>query len=293
MLALVCALLLTLGLYHWTRESAVERVLIVAVAPPSLPAGFILIEGPVKQVELRVRGPKALIQALSERDVTYRPALEGDLAGVVQVPVRTRDIHLPSAVAVVEANPSFLTFTLDEELEKEVPVMVVLAGQPAGGYTVVETRVEPERVLLKGPGGTLKRVHVAVTKPVNVSQLQAVVKREIPLDLDESVEVVSTAGPVRVTVIVEVEMTVRELQGIPVKGLNASGEYVIIPEKIDLQVKGPVRTLEDLLRREKVEVFVDLEGLSTGVYTRRATIKLPVDTTLLDASPEVFTVRIQ
>jgi hypothetical protein len=39
-------------------------------------------------------------------------------------------------------------------------------------------------------------------------------------------------------------------------------------------------------------VLVELKNLSPGVYVRRATITLPVKTTLVKVEPELFTVKI-
>ena len=41
-----------------------------------------------------------------------------------------------------------------------------------------------------------------------------------------------------------------------------------------------------------LQVYVDLKGLKPGVYKKRATITLPVKTTLIDAEPEIFKVKI-
>ena len=43
---------------------------------------------------------------------------------------------------------------------------------------------------------------------------------------------------------------------------------------------------------DQVPVSVNLEALQPGIYVRRASIDLPVKTTLIKATPEVFTVTI-
>ena len=49
----------------------------------------------------------------------------------------------------------------------------------------------------------------------------------------------------------------------------------------------------DKLDNEKgIHVYVDLKSLKPGVYIRRATITLPVKTTLIGVKPEIFTVKI-
>jgi YbbR domain-containing protein len=50
--------------------------------------------------------------------------------------------------------------------------------------------------------------------------------------------------------------------------------------------------IEKLYGTNGVQVYVDLKGLKPGIYNKRATITLPVKTTLIDATPEIFKVKI-
>lgn len=51
--------------------------------------------------------------------------------------------------------------------------------------------------------------------------------------------------------------------------------------------------IEKLSTTEDVEVFLDLKDLKPGVYVRHATIRLPVNITLVDVEPEIFTVKLE
>jgi hypothetical protein len=44
--------------------------------------------------------------------------------------------------------------------------------------------------------------------------------------------------------------------------------------------------------RDDFSVYVDLSKLEPGVYVRRATIALPLNTTLVGVDPEIFTVNV-
>jgi hypothetical protein len=41
-----------------------------------------------------------------------------------------------------------------------------------------------------------------------------------------------------------------------------------------------------------MQVHVDLKGLKPGTYVRHAVIEPPLDTTLVEAKPEIFTVKV-
>jgi NADH dehydrogenase FAD-containing subunit len=53
-----------------------------------------------------------------------------------------------------------------------------------------------------------------------------------------------------------------------------------------------MQTLETLTQDNGVEVYVELEDLVPGTYVRRAVIKPPLNTTLVEAKPKVFTVKV-
>ena len=69
--------------------------------------------------------------------------------------------------------------------------------------------------------------------------------------------------------------------------------FKISPPAIEITVKGPARSVNFLPSDPDFDVYVDLKGLVPGVYVRRAVILLPLPTTLVKATPELFTVHIR
>ena len=57
-------------------------------------------------------------------------------------------------------------------------------------------------------------------------------------------------------------------------------------------IRGPVNTIKRLAQGNGIRVYVDLKGLKPGMYIHPAVIDPPLNTTLLEAKPEVFTVQL-
>ena len=87
-----------------------------------------------------------------------------------------------------------------------------------------------------------------------------------------------------------ISSTFKEL---PLAGHDISLPYSITPPAISLAVKGPANVVNTLETSREFVVYMDLKGLEPGVYVRRATIVLPVNTLLVGVSPEIFTVTIK
>ncbi|MBW2043219.1 MAG: hypothetical protein JRI76_14525, partial [Deltaproteobacteria bacterium] len=68
--------------------------------------------------------------------------------------------------------------------------------------------------------------------------------------------------------------------------------YHITPPTIDIEVKGPVRVLDTLVKDGGIKVYMDLKDLAPGVYPRRAVLALPPEAVLVSTSPEIFTVTV-
>ncbi|MFC1896428.1 YbbR-like domain-containing protein, partial [Thermodesulfobacteriota bacterium] len=223
-------------------------------------------------------------------DPTYCAELPQITEGIVTLPLLPEALRLPEGISAVSVTPTSLTMGIEKETERQTWITVTVSGRPCSGYTVTEATTQPRQVVLRGPSSAVKGIEKAHTKPVDISGVAESFARDISLDIEEPVRAVSLSGPVRVSVTVEREMIERVWKGIPVEPRNASGHCSITPGEIDLKVRGFVH---DFPGTERAEVFVDLAALPKGVYVRRATIRLPMEIALVDASPVVFTVEIK
>ena len=287
-------LLLILVCFIETAESADfhETEIRIPVEPSNIPQGLILVGSPFKEIELRVRGSLSALADLSRNIPHFNLDLSGVAAGVVSIPINPDMIRLPGEVKIIRINPAYLTVQVDRLKKKKVPVKVTVSGDPASRYLISATRAEPSAVSLCGPEAVIRLIEEVLTKPIDVTGRSEPFKKEIALELTAGVRVCSETGIILAEIKISEKDSVRRFTDILVAGQNTPFEFSISPGGITIEIKGPQNVIENLQPQKDIQVLVDLKDLGPGVYVRRATIKLPVKTTLINVEPELFTVKI-
>lgn len=276
----------------WPYVSIQEADVFIPVDTEKIPEGLIITNAPFTGIEVHVRGPKSIIRTLSDLKIQYTIDLSAVNIGVNIIPIQQARIPLPNGISILKINPDSITVKVENEIKKKLPVKISLTGKPAKGYMVVGAEAKPMSVTLRGSEDTLGRMDKVLTKPINIKGLSDSFKREVTLDLVENLKLVDSSKIILATVIINEQLTTITFDNIPVQGDGSLYVYRITPPVITIKVKGPVNVIEKLYGNNGVQVYVDLKGLKPGIYNKRATITLPVKTTLIDATPEIFIVKI-
>ena len=276
----------------WPYASIQEADIFISVDTEQIPEGLIITNGPFTGIEVHVRGPKSILRTLSDLKIQYTIDLSGVKIGVNVIPVHQVRIPLPDGISILKINPDSITVKVENEIKKKLPVNITLTGKPAKGYMVVGAKAEPMSVILRGSEDTLSNMNKVSTKPINIKGFSNSFKKNVALDLLENLKLVDSSKIVLADVVIKEQLTTQTFDNIPVQGDGGLYVYRITPPTITIKVKGPVNMIEKLYGGNGIQVYVDLKGLTPGVYHKRATITLPVKTTLIDAKPESFKVKI-
>jgi len=269
-----------------------EADIFIPVNSKKIPEGLIITNSPFTGIEVHVRGPKSIMRTLSDLKIQYAIDLSGVNIGVNIIPIHQAQIPLPNGISILKINPDSITVKVENEIKKKLPVNIFLTGKPAKGFMVVSAKAEPMSVILRGSEDTLGQMDKVSTKPINIKGLSGSFKKEVALDLVENLKLVDSSKIILANVIIKERLTTKTFDNIPVQGDGGLYVYRITPPAITIKVKGPVNMIEKFYGGDGVQVYVDLKGLKPGVYHKRATITLPVKTTLIDAKPEIFKVKI-
>lgn len=274
----------------WALYPVTARISAPVLLQP--PPGLTALDPPQSRISVLVSGPRLMVRRLVARRPAFSPDLSNAREGVITVHTGLTPGSLPWGVEAAAA-PATLKFTLDREVQKEVPTVVRTAGQPPDGYTVTAARADPSLVLLVGPESILSRLETAPTRPVSLEGRTTDLREKAALDLPGPAVSVSVSGPVDVEITIQRIMGETVLSGVPVEVLVPEGFRARVqPPAIGLTVKGPVDVLNALARGEGLKVRVDASDLARGVYVRRAVIELPLEAVLAGSDPEVFSVEI-
>jgi YbbR domain-containing protein len=274
-------------------SSGEEATIKIPVVPFNLKPGMICTGETLQHIEIRVMGPASLIQSLSSLKLTYNLDMEDMNIGYHLIPVRKDCVQLPQGISIAAIVPSRIHVRLDEEIEKGLPVKINYKGDPAPGYGVAATLATPDRVLLKGPKQLIDEIQYISTAPIDVTGVSESFKKEVPLVLIENVQITPASSPIIAQIVVEELIITKTLKDITVQGRDTSLAFQISPSIVTLQVKGPANALSTLASKNDFNVYIKLADLQPGVFVRRATIELPIDITLIDVEPKIFTVTIE
>jgi YbbR domain-containing protein len=166
-------------------------------------------------------------------------------------------------------------------------------GEAAPGFHFTGGSTAPHKAVVRGPQYILDDIEHITTNPIDIAGASEAFKKEITLNLAESVTVVFPEDPILAQIDIGVKTITRPFKNLPLAGRHIKLPYSITPPSISLDVKGPVNIVNTLETNQGFVVYLDLAGLKPGVYVRRATIVLPVTTMLVGVSPEIFTVTIK
>ena len=269
-----------------------ETEIRVPVEAYNIPQGLMLVGPPFKEVELRVRGSSTALEDLSRNIPRYNLDLSGVAVGIESIPINPDMIKMPGEVKIIRINPAYLTVKVDRWKKKKVPVKVAVSGDPANPYFISATLAEPTSVSLCGPEAVIGLIDQVLTKPIDVTGRSESFKKEIALALTAGVQVCFESGIILAEITITEKDIIRRFTDILVAGQNTPFEFSISPSSITVEIKGPQNIVENLQPQKDIQVLVELKDLNPGVYVRRATIKLPLRTTLINVEPELFTVKI-
>jgi YbbR domain-containing protein len=242
-------------------------------------------------LDVRLRGPAKAIAELSQKPLRYQLAIAEANHGVQKIDVDASKIELPVDVSIVHIQPLTIMARIERLVEKTLPVEIVLSGSPASSFAVGNTVIQPGLVQIKGPESVVSALTRIRMKPLDISGISKPLRQRVFLDLPDGIK---PAKPEQfmAEVTVEEKIVVKQIDNVVIQGHGGSKPYQISPPMIEMTVKGPSRAVNNLKANPDFDVYVDLEGLAPGVYVRRAVITLPINTTLIKATPELFTVHI-
>jgi YbbR domain-containing protein len=299
--------------YHWLRSNLGSLVLALALAltvwviatleenptieddfrtgigidVEGLGTGLVITNDYTKTTRVRLRAQEDTWRVISADDIRAVADLSGLGPGIHQV-----DLHIVLAVPqarLISANPDNIRIELEEWGEREFPVRLSLEGQPAIGYTIDATHLDPSDVTVRGPLSLVDLVS-EVRATTSVEGKRDSLREEIPLlAFDNEGNQVDgvTVTPSTATVEVPIKQVAgyRYVSIIPrTTGRVAPGYYVsnvtVTPAQIVL--RGSPEVMDSM--QPFVETFIDVTGLTDDVI-QEVVLNLPAGVTPVDQQP--------
>lgn len=285
-----------LAVFTWYLVSGREKVeawVPFGVEMVKPPEGLIIRKGLINKIEVRVRGPKGLVRALDQKRLAYPLDVGKVKVGDNQIDLEADKVPLSMAYEVMEIKPNRMILTVDRISTKKVPVLLVFKREPPPDYTLVEQKVTPAEVEIRGPETALKRV----------SQVKAQINETFekpPASWSENVSVTQPDEVEAIPVAVRVELTFAaktrlEWLKVPVvvrcpDNLSAKPSTV----QIGVLVDGPTGLLKNNAFRKSLKAVVEVDkSAQPGKLELPYQVDLPEQIRILRRTPEKVQVVIK
>lgn len=241
--------------------------------------------------EIKIYGPSRKVKqvkyALGEFDVSKSNELK---SAVIEVkPVNA----LSELVKDVTLDTNVVNVALGVNTIKSLPIKVNIKGDSPATFKISKTEVNPSIIKLMGDEKIINKLQYIETNPIDVSNTnETKVFKKVKIILPQGVETLDSTIYVDVTVVIEAENVVREIESKIIMENTGPGLIASLDkEDIKYKVSG-INPNIDNLNKEQIKVYVDLKGLDVGTHSVNVNITPPSGITLVNKEPKVVSVKI-
>ena len=257
-------------------DETVERGLRVPLEFQQFPAGIEMMGEAPSLVDVRVRGGTSTLSRLGPGDIVAQLDLKAARVGRRLYQITPEQVRVPFGVQVIQVTPPTIVLAFEISATRQVPVVPELEGEPAPGFVVGGTTVDPLTVDVVGPQSAIARVGQATTEPVSVAGARAAVKDTVTIGLLDPSLRLRTPRMAQVTVGIipgPVERTFRE-RPVHLKNVGNSLVARATPNAVDVVLRGSDEGVAGV-DTDDVVASVDLTGLGAGTYTLPVHVESP------------------
>ena len=241
--------------------------------------GWAVLEQSDDTLDIRFRGARADLEGLARERLRVVVDVQGKRFDGARTLVRLgpENVRAPAGVRAVAVIPDELSFSMDREGERHVPVKAEMQDEPPQGIAIEKTLCVPATVLLRGPLSKLQEVDVVRTEPVELEgRVQSFKTRRSLLPPPGLTAARLDPNRVMVEVTLAEHADSRQVEGVPVRvmfsGSGSPGRMVVEPERVAVDCQGRAEVL-GRVTAEQIRAFVDVSDVQPG-----ARYELPVQT---------------
>ena len=263
MMKLFC-LLLAFAVWQAVRENTSFEVMVANIPVSVLVGeGRAVLDQSTDTVSIRFRGSRDDIRFIGSDQVEVKIDLSGRTDRLRRtVKFSPRYVKAPSRAHAVQFDPSEITVTMDREVERVLPVKVVLEGELPQGIQLEQTVCSPAAVKVRGAERLLSELEQVRTVPIGLEGRYNSFKTHVAV---ASAGQPWTVLPERVTAEVSLVERVasRRIENSYVRPLLASDDTRMVkirPEKVTVTLRGSPQRIADLNERD-VYTYIDCTEL--------------------------------
>ena len=282
--------------YFVSSEDRVDMNVQVPVEIVNLPRDLVISNQYKSTLDVTISGPRGLIRKISQ-GITRSIDLSKATAGTTVIANEPNSISVPRGINILRINPTHTTLLLDRLIRKELPIKTITSGKLPDEYDLVAITVQPERLDISGPQNIIHHQQSLETTPIDLSDVTTSTSKQVPLALKP--DLADLIGDPMVAVKIEIKEKIidKEVDKIEINtsGLSPDLAAKILPSRLSVKALVPVSLVKKQGKKldELFTATVHLDGLLTGSYDLKPTIKTVPEISVQQITPEMVTVEIK
>ncbi|MBU0986470.1 MAG: diadenylate cyclase [Proteobacteria bacterium] len=150
-----------------------EKSVVIPVEYTAIPQNLVLVGNKPTEIKLFLAGPKSDLDTFSASQLSVKIDLSNTMAGKQTLAVSEENLPLPKRVQILAMEPSSLSVSLEEILQKELMVKPQLVGKLPHGLELISVEVSPNKILALLPAGMGKRAEISLmTTPIYMESIK-------------------------------------------------------------------------------------------------------------------------
>lgn len=245
-------------------------------------------------ITVTVKGIKSKLDALDGTKITASVDMADAVPGLNEFPVI---LHYPGYSEDLQLATSVrsLRIQMDYAMERMLPLVPVLKGSPADGFSVQETNTEPAMLLVRGPAMILSNLASLPTMPFSVSGLSASISAPVQADMGNMNLEVRQSGQIVLRLRIVAEQKVRMFEAVvpEIEGLAPNlrlTQPATLPE-VRLTLAGDAGRI-DQLKAGEIRLVIPVTNLAAGIHEIRMVPRLPAGIRARKIDPESIAIEI-
>jgi YbbR domain-containing protein len=195
------SLAVAFALYAVARQPSREILLVnVPLEYINIAPGLEISGAFRSHVNVRLRGPRDVVQGLMANQLEVKADLNQKTAGERVIQLNPLDVTKPNKVEIRRVEPESVEITLEPTRHKLVPITPQVVGTPAQGFEYWDVKLEPQAVEIEGPESKVAQVTKIATETVQINGHQQDFQLRVDLETNKQGVRLTKVMPVLLTV---------------------------------------------------------------------------------------------
>jgi len=262
----------------------------------NVPKGYAVGFKSNSKVSITVKGQGWMLAPFSfGQKNKYIVSVDGK-KGVIKKDIRNdleKNIWIPSNIQVVQISPESIDLQIEKVIKKSVKIVPDISFKFDNGFGLTsDVEIKPKEVIISGPKSVVKKIDKVSTKFIEFNNLDKNYFGSIELKKIPNILFEHNFINIKFDVQKIVENTYKDIPVI-VNRIPPKQELVLIPNKIDVVLRGGIKLLSKLTSND-IKAWVNFsQAIKDTLGTLKPNIKIPKGLTFLSSKPERLSYTIK